>query len=224
MAALGLLTFAGSGATPSRTEVADGGALAGPPQPKLMSVGTGLPALPRRLVDRIRSGEYIDFTELPPAKGKGKTPAQMGEGQIVVVQAADLAATRRTIPDLATWIQCFSLYVAVLAPSQPEVIPELMAYQAMIAKASQTYRWPSWLVYDQSFRQEKAGTSGQSWARVDPTIYSLCFFGQNVTNENWCPACQSLDHTSQACPARAARKCSWGAAKAIAGRSLPQVQ
>ena len=146
-----------------------------------MNLGPGLPALPRRLVEKIRANEYVDFTELPPAKGKNQPPPQAGEGQIVVLQAADLAPTRRTIPDLATWLQCFCVYVAVIAERQPERVPELMAYQAIIAKCSIKYRWPSWVVYDSSFRQEVAGTTRQSWARVDPSIYSMCFFGQNIT-------------------------------------------
>ena len=108
----------------------------GEPQQALVNLVPGLPALPRRLVEKIRANEYVDFAELPPAKGKNRPPSQAGEGQIVVLQAADLAQTRRTIPDLATWLQCFCVYVAVIAERQPERVPELMAYQAIIAKCS----------------------------------------------------------------------------------------
>lgn len=55
------------------------------------------------------------------------------DGQVIVVQAADLLQSRRVIPDLATWSQCYALFVAVLAPHQPERLPELMAYQSLIA-------------------------------------------------------------------------------------------
>jgi len=82
---------------------------------------------------------------------------------------------------------------------------ELMAYQTIISKASQRYRWPSWVMYDAMFQQEMSGTTGQSWARVDPSIYSLCFTGQAM-GENWCSACQTLDHTPQSCPARRAKR------------------
>ncbi len=75
-------------------------------------------------------------------------------------------ATRKTIPDLATWLQCFGIFTAVVAAARPKRVPELMAYQAIIAKASQTYRWPSWVVYDQAFRQKMAGAQEQSWAKV----------------------------------------------------------
>jgi len=50
-----------------------------------------------------------------------------------------------------------------------------MAYQAIIAKASQMYCWPSWIIYDKAFRQEMVGAKGQSWAKVDPSTYSCLF-------------------------------------------------
>ncbi len=58
----------------------------------LVSIGPGLPSLPKRLVERIGTGEYVDFGELPPAKGKSRPLPQAGEGQVVVVQATDLMA------------------------------------------------------------------------------------------------------------------------------------
>ena len=43
-------------------------------QQSLVPLGPGLPALPRKLVDRIRGQEYINFAELPPAKGNNQPP------------------------------------------------------------------------------------------------------------------------------------------------------
>lgn len=181
-----------------------------PTQP-LAVVGTGLPALPKKFIEKIRGREYVDFADMPPAKGKSRPLSQALDGQVLVVQAADLLQTRKLIPDLSVWTQCFALYVAVLAPVQPERVQELMAYQAIIAKASTKYRWPSWIVYDQNFRQEAAGQPAQSWAKVDPSIYSLCFTGQARSSENWCSLCQSLDHATGDCPARPSRKRPWSA-------------
>jgi len=126
----------------------------------------------------MRAYEYVNFTELPPAKGKSKPLSQAFNGQLLVVQAADLMQSRRTIPDFGTWAQCFALYVAILAPVQPDRVPDLMAYQALIAKASVKFRWPSWVVYDQNFRQEATGNPSQSWARADPSCCAQCFMGQ----------------------------------------------
>jgi len=66
----------------------------------------------------------------------------------VVLQVADLATSSKVIIDLATRLKCFGLYVAVVVFKQPGRVVDLMAYQTLIAKASQTYWWPSWVVYD----------------------------------------------------------------------------
>ena len=92
LAALGLLTFtkgSGNGASTSGGETT--GMMLGQ---SLVPVGPGFPALPRKLVERIRSNEYVDFMELPPAKGRSRPLAQAAEGQIVVVQVADMTSSR----------------------------------------------------------------------------------------------------------------------------------
>jgi len=176
----------------------------------LVPTGPGLPALPKKLVDRIQANEYIDFSELPPAKGKVRALNQSLEGQVILVQAEDLLQSKRLIPDLATWVQCFSLYTTVLLKKQPSRFAELMAYASTIAKASKKYKWPAWVIYDQNFRQEAASIPSQSWAKIDPSIYSQCFLGMAKSAEGWCQTCQSLDHTSDHCPAGSgSRKRSW---------------
>ena len=162
----------------------------------MVATGVGLAALPKKLVEKIKANEYIDFTELPLAKGKSRPVPQSLEGQVLVVQAADLLQARKIIPDLATWLQCFALYVATLAPLQPGRVPEMMAYQTIIAKASQKYRWPSWIVYDQNFRQEAANNPAQSWTKMEPSIYAQCFTGQAISPKNWCVHCHCLDHAT----------------------------
>ena len=53
----------------------------------------------------ILAGEYVDFADLPPAKGKVKSlPAP--EGSVIIVQAYDLLQQKWLIPDLATLMQC----------------------------------------------------------------------------------------------------------------------
>ena len=45
------------------------GSVAVKPGSSLVSIGDGLPGIPERLFHRIGDGEYIDFSELPMAKG-----------------------------------------------------------------------------------------------------------------------------------------------------------
>ena len=80
------------------------------------------------------------------------------EGQVVIVQAAELLQTQCLVPDLATWVQCFSVYAAVVISTFPERAQGLMAYMTDIAKASVKYKWPSWVIYDQNYRMEAVET------------------------------------------------------------------
>lgn len=138
--------------------------------------------------------------------------AQAFDGQIVVLQAADLVQMRQHGSD-----QCFGLLTAAAARRKPERLPHLMAYMATIAKASLKYQWPSLVIYDQDFRLEVAGNPAQAGAKRDPSLYAQCFTCQARSAENWCSHCQALDHSSLRCPYKPQKR-SWGAAF---GQALP---
>ena len=95
-------------------------------------------------------------------------------------------------------------------------------YQALIARTSKKFKWPSWIVYDQNFHQDAAGNPDLQWAKVDPSLYTQCFTGQEASSENWCSKCQGLDHQSADCP-YAARKRPWSAGGPGAA-SVPQAR
>ncbi len=101
--------------------------------PSTSKASPGLPALKRSLVDQVLAGKYVDFGELPPAKGLGKaSPTMSGdmEGQIVLIQAADYLQSRRQVKDYATWNQCFALYAAVLLSKHQDRAQSLFQYGA----------------------------------------------------------------------------------------------
>ncbi len=82
---------------------------------------------PGLLVDLIWSDQYVDLTEIPPAKGPASKLLE------VVVHPADLLQAKRIIPDLATWVQCFAVYAAVLLKKFPERSTSLLTYQKHLA-------------------------------------------------------------------------------------------
>ena len=61
----------------------------------------GLPAITKKLLQKIRANEYLDFGELPPAKGKTKSVPQSLEGQVIDIQAAELYKQRKSSQ---TWL------------------------------------------------------------------------------------------------------------------------
>ena len=47
---------------------------------QLVQVGAGFPALPKKVVERILSNQYVEFAELPPAKRNSRQMTQALEG------------------------------------------------------------------------------------------------------------------------------------------------
>ena len=160
-------------------------------------VAPGLPAIRKALVEAILSEQYVDFTELPPAKGRTKAIASHLEGQVVLLQTSDYLQTKRLTPDLGTWLQCFAIYAAVVLTKSPGRATSLMLYAANIAKLSQKFRWPSWVIYDNSFRQEAAETGRTDWMKIDASLHA---HGMALSSESWCSLCHSVDHIKNNCP------------------------
>ena len=129
--------------------------------------------------DRILAGEYIDFTDLPPAKGKTcplSLPAS--EGSIIMVNAFDLMQQKKLIPDIGTWVQYFTIFAGVICSQSPGCLPDLLGYLYQITRASQQYKWPAWVIFDQNFYQEVADWGSTELAHLDPTLYAQCFTGK----------------------------------------------
>ena len=169
-------------------------------QSSLVSIGEGLTALPRRLFEKIGANEYIDFTDLPPARGKPRSLPHHLDGQLLLVQLQEVEDYRRIIPDFPTWIQCFTIYSAALCLQHPQRLPQLLAYQAQMASYAKKFRWPTWVIYDQNYRQEKAATQDNNWSQIDTAIYTQCFMTASMAQDDWCSSCNTLDHNSNNCP------------------------
>ena len=52
------------------------------------------------------------------------------------------------------------------------------------------------------FRQLVADQGLFSFVRLDPTLFTRCFNGQNKEGQSWCHHYHSLDHSSEGCPQR----------------------
>ena len=127
-------------------------------------------------------------------------PSYELDGKVVLVHATDLIATKKLIPDLATWVQYFVMYMAVIATRQPEHVPDMMAY---IAKCSMKFYWPAVMVYNQNVRGQAADIGITSCAMADPNLYAQIFTANvAISAEGWCKHCHSVDHTSLNCPSQ----------------------
>ncbi len=49
------------------------------------------------------------------------------------------------------------------------------------SEASKTFKWLSWVVYDQNFRQEAAGNDDVQWAKLSPVCTPSALPGRILT-------------------------------------------
>ena len=162
--------------------------------------GQNLPAIPRRIAEKIRRGQYVDFSALPPAVGLSKQPPPHLERGLVMYKAEDLARSSKIIPDIATWHQCYYLWMTVALKADPSRLQELLSYGYLITKCSKAFKWPSWVMYNQEFRQSRAGNASSRWDQIDTCVYTQLFSGRAEESENWCSHCFTADHSRRRCP------------------------
>ena len=53
--------------------------------------------------------------------------------------------------NILEWIQCFSVYIAVITRKQPDRIQDLLGYQSRILETHLEYAGDYWLGYDRRF-------------------------------------------------------------------------
>ena len=104
---------------------------------------------------------------------------------------------KKRLLSILEWLQCYAVYVAVVARKQPGCLADLMGYQSLIIEANMEYKNDCWIGYDCRFRQQAASNPRTPWSTVDTTLWSLAFAGHART---WrCKHCFSLAHQSTDC-------------------------
>jgi len=84
-----------------------------------------MPAISQQTAVKIRRGQYVDFSTLPPASGlTHQAPTQLEEGPIVI-KAEDLARSRQIIQDIDVWHQSLVVGCTENRPEQAARAPGL---------------------------------------------------------------------------------------------------
>ena len=119
------------------------------PKPAGIYLGDGLPPVPARLAGRIGRWEFIETVDLLPEFWSTLKPGE---------SSAKRTKAKKRVQDINVWLQCFALYVGVMATKSPKQVPELMAYMISILRASQEYDGSAWETYDAAYRRQAAAT------------------------------------------------------------------
>ena len=105
-----------------------------PPKPTVdrpFILSEGLPPVPHKLAARTLRGEYMDMAELLCDNLEAQRRAAATTSSST---SSTTPKGRREVPDILSWVQCFSIYMAVITSKFPHRIKELLEYQTLIVR------------------------------------------------------------------------------------------
>ena len=96
---------------------------------------------------------------------------------------------------MLSWLNCFSLYVAV---STPHKTRELWAYQAMMVTDQCRCSGGGWLLHDSGFRQQLSSLEAADFSMINQSLYTTSFlvYGERGL---YCPHSLASDHAQEDC-------------------------
>ena len=102
-------------------------------------VGPGYSPVPAKLVSHIRSGKFVDLSELLAANlvSSDTEPQLMLDGRLVL--SAPPKKLRRRIEDIITWTEVFTVFSLVLTSFFPHRWKDLTLYKLLILRISRQF-------------------------------------------------------------------------------------
>ena len=119
---------------------------------------SSLPPVTPRILEKIRKGEYIDFSTLTTKSMFGASePTSQTSFTLELTPSGDSFAIQPTgshkrVTSFPAWLESWNIYLAIMVDHDPAKASELIAYQAIITSASRQYPLHAWLNYDTQFR------------------------------------------------------------------------
>ena len=84
-----------------------------------------------KLVAKIVKGDYVDMAELLRVNIEADRRRAMDSS---AAGPRTSQAHWREVPDFLSWLQCFGVYVGIVANHKPEKLRQLMAYQTLMIR------------------------------------------------------------------------------------------
>jgi len=164
--------------------------------PPIAPTGT-IPSLPRKLLDKILRGEFVEMEELLPENvAAARDPVELvtnNDGRNIALNVC--SSKKRSIQDFPAWLEAFVIYMGAIVQVAPHRAHELLSYQYIIMMANQQFATPAVLNYDRAFRTALAGTSAP-WSAINQTLWSLHLISSPRPS---CPKCVT-HHSRDRCP------------------------
>ena len=157
---------------------------------------------PRKLVDKVRSGQFTEMRELLTDNISLVQQLETMQSTHPVNMLGPTRPRLREVTTISTWLYCFLAYSAILT-SDPKTRNHL-AYARLIMREALRHGNPGWLDYDRSFRQQVAEDPSMQWNTLVPGLQASMILGYparqgSATPRLSCTLCRGFDHTRTDC-------------------------
>lgn len=195
-------------ATPAATTLAWSGLNSGSPDLSQQVVGgsasQGLslsPAtetFPRRLVDRVRAGQFVEMRDLLTDNISLLQQLETFHSNCQLPSLPGVLRPKlREVASLSSWVYCFLAYIAIR--SDDPGTRHLLAYARLVVRESQRHGGRSFMDYDRVFRQQAALDSAMTWNSIHPGIQAATLWGTTPGPVRLCTLCREPDHAAGSC-------------------------
>ena len=171
------------------------------PQP---SAGSSImPAIPKSAIDKIRSGEFVNFDTLLPCHGPvahDEYTFQVVGGSSPSVSLVPRNQNKPRVINFNLWMVSWTNFFRTYVVFWPQRMSELLRYQATICDFANQFTFAAWSGYDRMFRYSMASDPSLSWSRVDDDLYN--HYLRDASLQVLCYNCHTFGHLASSCPLR----------------------
>ena len=171
-----------------------------PHTPPGFSLSPSLEVFPQKLVDRVRSGQFVDMKDLLTDNISLLHQLETFNNQFHYPSMPGTIRPRlREITSIISWLYCYLAYVA-MRTTDPATI-HMLAYGRMLIKESQQHQGNGWMEYDKVFRQQAAIDPSRAWNVLHSDIQASTILGRSrsLGGGIYCTLCFESDHRSDQC-------------------------
>lgn len=154
--------------------------------------------IPKKLVDKIRSGKFIEMKELLQDNISLASQLEELQGPSSLQVIGATRPRLREVASLSTWCYCFLGYVATMTADP--LTRDQLAYARLNIRQAQSQGGLSFLDYDRAFRQQVATDPSMRWNALNPSLLAATTLGHRSTGAHpFCTLCRAVDHTRTQC-------------------------
>ena len=163
-----------------------------------LSLSPATPPFPQKLVDKVRSGQFVEMRDLLMDNVSLLQQLEIFGGQYSAPALQGMLKPRLwDVTTVPSWMYCFLAYIVMREPDPN--IRDMLAYARLIIREALRHGGSGWLDYDRVFRQQAAIDHSLRWNSLHSAIQASTLIGHAPGTVVFCTLCREPDHTADQC-------------------------